>query len=364
MNEAQRIESALPAIITWYAENRRVLPWREDPTPYHIWISEIMLQQTRIEAVIPYYTRFLQELPDVTALAAVPEDRLLKLWEGLGYYSRAKNLKRAAVIVTEQYGGALPGKASELKKLPGIGDYTAAAIASIAFGEPEPAVDGNVLRVVMRLLARKDDIADSRTRKDITSLLRRFYPVGQDASLLTEGLMELGEVICLPNGAPLCAQCPLNSLCLAHESSKEEDYPVRSAQKERRVEGRTVLLLQCGSRFAVRKRPEKGLLAGLWEFPNLAGTLDAASARQAAEAMGVVVQRIASCGEAKHIFTHIEWHMTGYHLFCTQEAGGFLWLTPEEIDAAYPVPAAFRAWQNLLTSFKEDPVPPDSGQTR
>ena len=364
MNEAKRIELALPAIITWYAVNRRMLPWREDPTPYHIWISEIMLQQTRIEAVIPYYKRFLLELPDIAALSAVPEDSLLKLWEGLGYYSRAKNLKRAAATVTEQYGGALPGKASELKKLPGIGDYTAAAIASIAFGEPEPAVDGNVLRVVMRLLARKDDIADSRTRKDITSLLRRFYPVGQDASLLTEGLMELGEVICLPNGAPLCAQCPLNSLCLAHESSNEEDYPVRSAQKERRIEDRTVLLLQCGSRFALRKRPGKGLLAGLWEFPNLAGILDAASARQTAEAMGVAVQRIASCGEAKHVFTHIEWHMTGYHLFCTREAEGFLWLTPEEIDATYSVPTAFRAWQNLLTSFKEDPVPPGNGQTR
>ena len=364
MNEAQRIESALPAIIAWYAENRRMLPWRENPTPYHIWISETMLQQTRIEAVIPYYKRFLLELPDIAALSAVPEDRLLKLWEGLGYYSRAKNLKRAAVTVTEQYGGALPCKASELKKLPGVGDYTAAAIVSIAFGEPEPAVDGNVLRVVMRLLARGDDIADPRVRKDIASLLRRFYPTGQDASLLTEGLMELGEVICLPNGTPLCAQCPLCSLCLAHESGREADYPVRSARKERRVEEKTVLLLQCGNRFAVRKRPGKGLLAGLWEFPNLAGTLDAASARQAAEAMGISVRNIMPCGDAKHIFTHVEWQMTGYLVSCAQAAERFLWLTPEEIDAAYPVPTAFRAWQKKLSSFTEDPVPPGNGQTR
>ena len=364
MNEAQRIESALPAIIAWYAANRRILPWREDPTPYHIWISETMLQQTRIEAVIPYYKRFLLELPDIAALSAVPEDRLLKLWEGLGYYSRARNLKRAAVTVTEQYAGALPGKASELKKLPGIGDYTAAAIASIAFGEPEPAVDGNVLRVVMRLLACRDDSADPRVRKDTASLLRRFYPTGQDASLLTEGLMELGEVVCLPNGAPLCAHCPLNSLCLAHECGDEEDYPVRSAKKERRIEDRTVLLLQCDSRFAVRKRPGKGLLAGLWEFPNLAGRLDPASARQAAEAMGISVKNILPCGEAKHVFTHVEWHMTGYRLSCMQEAEGFLWLTPEEIDTAYPIPTAFRTWQKKLSSFTEDPVPPGSDRTR
>ena len=364
MNEAQRIEHALPAIITWYTSNRRALPWREDPTPYHIWISEIMLQQTRIEAVIPYYKRFLQQLPDLTALSAVPEDRLLKLWEGLGYYSRARNLKRAAITVTEQYGGALPCKASELKKLPGIGDYTAAAIASIAFGEPEPAVDGNVLRVTMRLLARRDNIADPRIRKDIAALLRRFYPAGENASLLTEGLMELGEVICLSNGIPLCAQCPLNSVCLAHENGKEEDYPVRSAQKERRVEDRTVLLLRCGNRFAIRKRPGKGLLAGLWEFPNLEGLLNASSALAAAEAMGASVLHIAPCGEAKHIFTHVEWRMTGYLLSCAKEAKGFLWLTPEEIGTSYSVPTAFRFWQKKLSSFTEDPVPPGSDQTR
>lgn len=358
MTETQRIENALPKIISWYEANRRVLPWRENPTPYTIWISEIMLQQTRIEAVIPYYWRFLQELPDLSSLAAVPEDRLLKLWEGLGYYSRARNLKKAAIFVMEHFQGALPCKAAELKKLPGIGDYTAAAIASVAFGEPEPAVDGNVQRVMARLLASDSDISDPKTRSSTVFLLRKHYPSGREASLLTEGLMELGEVICLPNGAPLCNLCPLNSLCLAHKNGKELDYPVRSSQKERRMEERTVFLLQCGNRFAIRKRPGKGLLAGLWEFPNCEGKLDAHQALQAAAAFCASTSDAIPCGTARHIFTHVEWKMTGYHFLCEQENGQLLWLTPSEINAGYSIPTAFRAWQKMLTSFTEDPALP------
>ena len=364
MKENQRIEHALSAIIPWYAANRRIFPWREDPIPYHIWISEIMLQQTRIEAVIPYYKRFLAELLDLAALAVVSEDRLLKLWEGLGYYSRARNLKRAAMTVMEQYNGSLPGKAAELKKLPGIGDYTAAAIAAIAFGEPEPAVDGNVLRVMMRFLACSDDIADPQTRKNTALMLRRFYPIGKNASLLTEGLMELGEVLCLPNGVPLCGQCPLCSLCLAHESGTEDAFPVKPSQKERRVEEKTILLLQCGNRFAVRKRPGKGLLAGLWEFPNAEGKLDTAGALQAAEAIGVSVSDAQPCGEAKHIFTHVEWRMKGYLLRCEKASDSLTWLTPAEIAERCSIPTAFRTWQKQLDTFTEGPVPPDNDQIR
>ena len=364
MKEDQRIERALSEILPWYAANRRILPWREDPTPYHIWISEIMLQQTRIEAVIPYYKRFLGELPDLAALAAVSEDSLLKLWEGLGYYSRARNLKRAAMTVMEQYNGSLPGKAAELKKLPGIGDYTAAAIASIAYGEPEPAVDGNVLRVMMRLLACSDDIADPQTRKNTASLLRRFYPNGKNASLLTEGLMELGEVLCLPNGVPLCGQCPLCSVCLAHESGKEDEFPVKTSRKERRVEEKTILLLQCENRFAVRKRPGKGLLAGLWEFPNADGKLDASGALHAAEAIGVSASNVLPCGEAKHIFTHVEWRMKGYLLRCDKTFDSLVWLTPSEIAARCSIPTAFRTWQKQLDTFTEDPVPPGNDRNQ
>ena len=215
LENTQRLSDAVSLILDWYSLSRRPLPWRQDPTPYHTWIAEIMLQQTRIEAVIPYYERFLRELPDVPALAAVSEDRLLKLWEGLGYYSRARNLKKAAMLLMEHYGGALPASAAELRKLPGIGDYTAGSISSISFGLPEPAVDGNVLRVMTRLFACADDIAAPATKRAVTELLRAHYPTGEAAALLTEGIMELGETVCLPNGAPFCDRCPLRGLCLA-----------------------------------------------------------------------------------------------------------------------------------------------------
>ena len=273
MEDAALVQSAAGKLIDWCAAVLRPLPWRLSPTPYHVWISEIMLQQTRIEAVIPYYARFLEALPDVAALAAAEEDRLLKLWEGLGYYSRARNLQKAAKLVMADFGGELPREAAKLKTLPGIGDYTAGAIASIAYGEPEPAVDGNVLRVMTRLLARSDDVMLPKTRADISALLREVYPRGEAAGLLTEGIMELGETLCLPNAAPKCEACPLKELCRASLAGETERYPVKSPPKARRIEQRTVLLLRCGERYAVRKRTGKGLLAGLWEFPN-GGALD------------------------------------------------------------------------------------------
>ena len=215
-------------IIRWYKTARRNLPWRANATPYHVWLSETMLQQTRIETVIPYYERFLAQLPTIESLAAVDDEKLMKLWEGLGYYSRARNLKKAAQTVVASYDGVLPKTAQELQKLPGIGEYTAGAIASIAFGQPEPAVDGNVLRVIMRLTACDEDIAQPKVKKEVTQLLREIYPSGKDASNLTQGIMELGEVICIPNGEPKCAVCPLNSICCAHLNKETERYPVRS----------------------------------------------------------------------------------------------------------------------------------------
>ena len=348
MEDREILQKAAALLIEWYAASRRVLPWRQSPTPYHVWISEIMLQQTRIEAVIPYYERFLKELPDVAALAAVDEDRLLKLWEGLGYYSRARNLRRAAKQIMDEYGGELPRKAAELKKLPGIGDYTAGAVASVAYGEPEPAVDGNVLRVLSRLLALDADVMQGKTRSAMTDLLRGAYPAGEDAALLTEGLMELGETICIPNGAPECSACPLAPLCRAHAAGEEERYPVKAAPKPRRIEARTVLLLRCGERWAIRRREEKGLLAGLWEFPNVEGTLTEARAREAAEAMGGEVLSCAACGEAKHIFTHVEWHMTGYRIALSREIEGLVWRTAAEIRGAYSIPTALKAYQKLI----------------
>ena len=340
MTDAEIVKTALPRIADWYARSRRALPWREEPTPYKIWISELMLQQTRIEAVLGYYRRCLEELPDPAALAAVDEGRLLKLWEGLGYYSRARNLKKAAQTVMRDFGGELPRTAAELKKLPGIGDYTAGAIASIACGEPEPAVDGNVLRVLSRLLASEADILAPATKKAMSALLRAQYPAGEAAALTTEGLMELGEVICVPNGAPRCESCPLRGLCRARGSGTVERYPVKAPPRPRRIEARTVLLLRCGGRWAIRQREKKGLLAGLWEFPSEAGALDeAALRRRFPQALSV-----RPCGEAKHVFTHMEWHMEGWLLELPEELPGYVWETAAEIRAGRSFPTALRAY--------------------
>ena len=340
MEDAEIIRAALPRIADWYSLSRRVLPWREEPTPYRVWISEIMLQQTRIEAVIPYYRRFLAELPDISALAAAEDDRLMKLWEGLGYYSRARNLKKAAETVLRDWGGELPRTAAELKTLPGIGDYTAGAIASIACGEPEPAVDGNVLRVLSRLLESGEDVLSPAVKKKMCALLRAAYPSGEAAALVTEGLMELGETVCLPNGAPKCQLCPLRGLCRAGKAGTAEDYPVKAPPRPRRIEERTVLLLRCGERWAIRRREKKGLLAGLWEFPNEPGRPDEAALRERfPQALAIV-----PCGEAKHVFTHVEWHMEGWLVELPEELGGLVWERAGEIRARYSVPTALKAY--------------------
>ena len=344
MTDAQIIEQALPRIADWYALSRRVLPWREEPTPYRVWISEIMLQQTRIEAVIPYYRRFLAELPDVAALAAVEEDRLLKLWEGLGYYSRARNLKRAAEMVMRDYGGELPHTAAALRTLPGIGDYTAGAIASIACGEPEPAVDGNVLRVLSRLLENGGDVLSPAVKKSVTTLLREHYPSGEAAALTTEGLMELGETVCIPNGAPKCELCPWQSLCRAHQNGTEENFPVKAPPRPRRIEERSVLLLRWGDRWAIRQREKKGLLAGLWEFPNEPGAVTEEELR----ARFPQAERIAPCGRARHVFTHVEWRMEGWLLDLRKPLPGLTWETAAEIRSRYSIPTALKAYLALI----------------
>jgi A/G-specific adenine glycosylase len=344
MTDAQIIKQALPRIADWYALSRRVLPWREEPTPYRVWISEIMLQQTRIEAVIPYYRRFLAELPDVAALAAVEEDRLLKLWEGLGYYSRARNLKRAAEMVMRDFGGELPHTAAALRTLPGIGDYTAGAIASIACGEPEPAVDGNVLRVLSRLLENGGDVLSPAVKKSVTTLLREHYPSGEAAALTTEGLMELGETVCIPNGAPKCELCPWQSLCRAHQNGTEENYPVKAPPRPRRIEERSVLLLRWGDRWAIRQREKKGLLAGLWEFPNELGAVTEEELR----ARFPQAERIAPCGRARHVFTHVEWRMEGWLLDLKRPLPGLTWETAAEIRSRYSIPTALKAYLALI----------------
>ena len=343
-----QFEKIIPALIDWHRRNRRPMPWRDAPTPYHVWLSEIMLQQTRIEAATPYYLHFIAELPDIASLAAADDDRLMKLWEGLGYYSRVRNLKKAAGQVMEQYAGRLPDTVSELRGLPGIGDYTAGAIASIAYGRPEPAVDGNVLRVLMRLTLSDDDVLEQRTKKEAAAHLRSVYPSGEEAGLLSEALMELGEVVCIPSGAPRCGPCPVCSFCAAEKAGRAAEYPVRSAQKARRVERRTVVLLRCGGRYAVQRRPQRGLLAGLWEFPNFEGVLTDVELAEKLRAGGVEPQTIEPCGDSRHIFTHVEWLMTGRTVWCGGQTGGYRWKTAGEIRRELALPSAFAAYTAQL----------------
>ena len=272
----------------------------------------------------------------------------MKLWEGLGYYSRVRNLKKAAGQVMEQYAGRLPDTVSELRGLPGIGDYTAGAIASIAYGRPEPAVDGNVLRVLMRLTLSDDDVLEQRTKKEAAAHLRSVYPSGEEAGLLSEALMELGEVVCIPSGAPRCGPCPVRSFCAAEKAGRAAEYPVRSAQKARRVERRTVVLLRCGGRYAVQRRPQRGLLAGLWEFPNFEGVLTDAELAEKLRAGGVEPQTIEPCGDSRHIFTHVEWLMTGRTVWCGGQTGGYRWKTAGEIRRELALPSAFAAYTAQL----------------
>ncbi len=334
----------VPRLLSWYAAVKKPFPWRLEPTAYHVWISEIMLQQTRISAAIPYYERFLAALPDVSSLAAVDDEELMKLWEGLGYYSRARNLKKAAERVMSEFGGELPRTVRELRTLDGIGPYTAGAIASIAFGQPSAAVDGNVLRVIARLCASEDDIMKESTRKSVTAALEAVYPSGADAGAFTEALMELGENVCIPNGAPKCAECPLADLCLAKKENRQEDLPVKTPPKPRRLEKHTVLLLKCGDKYALARRSKKGLLAGLWEFPNVEGSLDTSGALRTARDLGARPLSATSIGDAIHIFSHVEWHMTGFLVACESLPDTLAHATPDEIRAAYAIPKAFHAF--------------------
>ena len=329
-------------LLDWYRSNARDLPWRRTRDPYRIWVSEIMLQQTRVAAVLGYYARFLEAFPTVECLAAAEEERLLKCWEGLGYYSRARNLQKAARVVTEQYEGQFPADFRLLKSLPGIGDYTAGAIASAAFGLPAPAVDGNVLRVMTRLTDCHEDIAQPTAKELAGEWVSAHMPrESEEIRIFNQALMELGATVCAPNAAPRCNDCPLAELCLGRIRGTAETLPVKAAKKPRRIEEMAVYLLERDGRIALRKRPGKGLLAGLWEFPNVSGALGETDAARPVEGWGLTALEWKKKLTAKHIFTHREWHMTGYVLRVTgEDNGGFLWVDAEGLEAC-AVPSAF-----------------------
>lgn len=381
------LEQLVFPLLQWFLNHARVLPWREEPTPYRVWVSEIMLQQTRVEAVKPYFERFTTALPDADALSACPEDELLKLWEGLGYYNRVRNMQKAAVEVVENYGGQLPADYEKLLKLKGIGHYTAGAVASIAYGIPVPAVDGNVLRVLTRVSADDTDIMKQSFRNQMETLLEKLMHGTSDrneknvflwmedaddlrmqvyhqnlAGAFNQALMELGATVCVPNGAPLCEVCPWKDLCEAKKQGLIGQIPVKSKAKPRKIEEKTVLILRDDDKVAIRKRPQKGLLAGLYELPNMEGSMGQEEVVSLVKQMGYAPIRIQPLGEAKHIFSHIEWHMTGYVIRVEEpemrqqvQSGSpkddLLFVNAEDAKEKYAIPSAFAAYAKYMNIF-------------
>lgn len=350
-----RLEEISNPLLKWYDKNRRILPWREFPTPYRIWVSEIMLQQTRVEAVKFYFERFLSKLPDIQSLAEAKEEELLKLWEGLGYYNRVRNLQKAAIQIVEEYNGNMPDTYEELLKLKGIGSYTAGAIASIAFNRPVPAVDGNVLRVVSRIRMDEALITDAKVKAKVEKDIKEIIPLNRPGDF-NQAMMEIGACVCLPNGMPICEKCPLQDICMAHFQRKELEFPKKAEKKQRKIEEKTVLIICNENKAALQKRPNKGLLAGMYEFPSLPGFYTAEEVTAYLAQKGLKILRIRSLEKAKHIFSHKEWHMQGYmvridelepHNF-TKDIEGWVFIEPEETKKNYPIPTAFAAYTKYL----------------
>lgn len=334
-------------LVQWYRENKRDLPWRENPEAYRVWISEIMLQQTRVEAVKGYYDRFLKTLPDVQSLAEAEEDQLLKLWEGLGYYNRVRNMQKAARQIMVDYHGVFPSDYEEIRSLTGIGSYTAGAISSFAFGKPEPAVDGNVLRVLTRILADHSDIMKQSTKTKMEKALRKVIPADSPSDF-NQGLIELGAIVCAPNGEPKCQECPVAHLCRAREEGRISEFPVKKKAKARRIEDKTILVFRDDEEIAIGKRDKKGLLAGLYELPNVPGHLSRKEVENYCKEIGLLPIRIKKLPAAKHIFSHVEWHMIGYDIKVDElektNKKEFLFIHPGEIEKTYPIPAAFEMY--------------------
>ncbi len=345
------LDNIVEPLVQWYEDGHRSLPWREDKNPYYIWISEIMLQQTRVKAVKPYFLRFIQTLPTVEDVAVYPEEQLLKLWEGLGYYNRVRNIQKAAIQIVEQYDGTLPRDYGLLKKLSGIGNYTAGAVASIAYDIPVPAVDGNVLRVISRITENYDDILKQSVKARVENELLAIMPK-ENPGTFNQALMELGAMVCLPNGVPKCEKCPVANLCKARANNTMMELPVKKKAKERRLEEKTVIVLRDGDRVAIRKRPSKGLLAGLYELPNLEGHRTADELLAWLKKYEVLPLQIKKLEDSKHIFSHVEWNMVGYMIRVAQldveMEKDLIFAEIEDIEKSYPVPAAFSAYTSYM----------------
>jgi len=351
--EITRLKRLSAPLLAWYDENRRALPWREEVSAYRTWVSEIMLQQTRVSAVLPYFARFMAAFPTVEALAGADTERLMKLWEGLGYYSRARNLQKTARIVAEQYGGQFPDTYEAVIALPGIGDYTAGAILSIAFGRRIPAVDGNVLRVAARITGSRLDVLDAKNKRVFRNWMEEAMSADRPGAY-NQALMDLGATVCLPGGEPLCEQCPARDFCAARQEGCQSELPVRAKKKEKRVEHLTVFVLLQGERIALRQRPQTGLLAGLWEYPYVPGALDEAQAAAQLADWGITPHRWVKKLNARHEFTHIRWEMTGYILE-TEGDGPDHWLWADRDERRrLAVPSAFARFTKEINEREKE----------
>jgi len=328
-------------LLEWYQKEKRDLPWRHTKDSYKIWISEIMLQQTRVEAVKEYYERFLKELPTLKDLATVDEDKLLKLWEGLGYYSRARNLKKCAETLIKNNQTELPRNYDELKSLPGIGPYAAGSIGSIAYDLKTPAIDGNVLRVMTRIYEDDRNIMNSQVRREYFQKIQEIMPADHTRDF-TESLMELGALVCVPNGAPTCLTCPLNFCCQSYQHGTMLQYPVKKKSAVRKIEEKTIIILEYNGKYAIQKRPDTGLLASMYEFFSIPSKLSEEELEMFLEEHDILSQKVYNLGILKHIFSHIEWHMVGYHVVCQEKPEqDFIWASKKELTEKYSLPNAY-----------------------
>ena len=335
------MKNCVMVILNWYLNNKRELPWRRDIDPYHIWISEIMLQQTRIEAVIKYYNRFMERIPDIKSLSIINDDELLKLWEGLGYYSRARNLKKAAIKIMTEYDGKFPDQYEDILSLPGIGEYTAAAISSICYHLPYASIDGNVMRVYCRVCNLDLDVSDLKVKKEIKKEIEAILP--SDSGSFNQGIMELGEVICIPNGIPKCDSCPLKFHCLAHLNGRESLIPRKVSKNKKIEEEYTLFLIKCREKYALHKR-EEGLLKNMWEFPNQEGFLTFDEVRKKIPGILKIEMGITNT----HLFTHKKWFMNSYYIEVDEELDTYQWFSLDEIEKYYALPTAFRPFYDYL----------------
>ena len=340
------LEKLPGALLDWYQGNRRDLPWRKDTQPYHVWLSEIMLQQTRVEAAKGFYSRFLNAVPTIADLANCDDDVLHKLWEGLGYYSRVRNLKKAAQVVMERYGGEFPGEYAQVLALPGIGEYTAGAICSICFGQKTPAVDGNVLRVISRITDDTTPIDLPTYKKQVQRELAQVYP--EDTGDFTQALMELGATVCGPNRKPDCAHCPCRDFCLGNMRGTADALPVKLPKKGRRQEDMTVFVFSCDGKYALEKRGKRGLLADLWQFPNVPGKLEVQQAVDAAADLGLQAGQVTLSLDKSHVFTHVQWNMRGFYMETAASTGDYQWLSAGEIEKNIALPTAFRQFWEAI----------------